>query len=285
MSKFAGTEHLYARVERASKNMYGDVLTTLVVRFPRFVLAEFNTHRAFSRNSASSRAIPVEKQLTMLRESPFAPFEWRAEKSGMQGGDELTGEDLLAAQRLWTSIYDHTMNQVEEYLGKSSRRMHKSLINRLLEPFMFHTVVVSSTEWENFFIQRCTPDAQPEIRVAAEMMRDVVSSSRPELVGPAEWHTPFVQPDERKLPILNRMKLSVARSARVSYLNHDGTRVLEKDYELFDKLTNSGHWSPFEHVAMPQNRMSDAPIPKGNFSGWQQLRHSQKWVGELRRNS
>jgi thymidylate synthase ThyX len=268
--------------------MTGAKLVTMVVRFPRFVLAEFNTHRVFSRNSASSRAIPVEKQLSMLRESPFAPFEWRSERSGMQGGEELLGDDLLDAQKLWSEVYESTLSSIERYIEKhpdKQTRMHKSIMNRLLEPFMYHTVVVTSSDWENFFDQRCSELAQPEIRVAAEMMRDVLSRARYELVKPGEWHTPFVQPDERNLPMLSQMKVSVARSARVSYLNHDGSRILEKDFQLFDRLASDGHWSPFEHVATPHTDISHESIQRGNFKGWNQLRHSQKWIGELRRNS
>jgi hypothetical protein len=266
-----------AKIILDSINSQGDRLTTMEVTFHRFVLAEFNTHRAFSRNSASSRAIPVEKQLKRVAENPALPLEWASEIKGMQGGPELDGELFDRAAELWIGVRDHTVKAVEAYVLAQKEddlpRLHKSLLNRLLEPFMWHTVIVSSTEWQNFFDQRCSPLAQPEIRDVAEDMRRAYEFSDPQHLERFDWHTPYIQPDEANLSMTDRVKVSAARCARVSYLTHDGERDIDKDLELFDRLVSADppHWSPLEHVARPVASPGD--VARGNFSGWEQLRH------------
>ena len=150
-------------------------LTTMEVTLHRFVLAEFNTHRVFSRNSASSRAIPVQKQLDRVSDEPALPLKHPREQKGMQGGDELEGQDLLDAQDLIRDILLDVTDNIQIYMNRhpdAEHRLHKSVLNRYLEPFMWHTIVVTSTEWDNFFGLRCSPLAQPEIRAAALLMRD-----------------------------------------------------------------------------------------------------------------
>lgn len=259
----------------------GDRLTTMEVVFHRFVLAEFNTHRVFSRNSASSRAIPVEKQLTRYIDDPAIPLELPAEQPGMQGGSSLEGQDYIDAQILIDSIHSFTGNMVMTYLKdhpNKSNRLHKSVLNRYLEPFMWHTVIVTSTEYENFFKQRCSPLAQPEIRAVAEEMERVYRESTPELIMAGEWHTPYILDDEYFLDQDELKRLSAARCARVSYLTHDGKRDITEDFKLFERLASAdpGHWSPLEHVATPYSpglvRRLSSPN-KGNLKGWRQMRH------------
>lgn len=258
----------------------GDRLTTFVVKFHRFVLSEFNTHRVFSRSSASSRAIPVERQLEMLIADPAFPIKWAVEQKGMQGGDELEGLDLLDAENLFKDVYNHTMRSIENYFKDhpdKSSRLHKSLVNRLLEPFMWHTVICSSTEWDNFFNQRVSPLAQPEINAVATLMKEAYEASTPTFVGMGEWHTPFIQENERHFSEATRLRISTARSARVSYLNHDGQRDLEADEKLFQRLVTADppHWAPLEMVATPADNEERT---LGNFDGWHQLRHRQDIV-------
>lgn len=268
-----------AKVITDSVNELGDRLTTLQVVCHRFVLAEFNTHRVFSRNSASSRAIPVTKQLERIRYEPARPLEWPAEQPGMQGGSELTGKDLEDAQFLWDLAGDFVTDLVEGYLEthpEKSSRLHKSLINRLLEPFMWHTICVSSTEWENFFAQRCSPLAQPEIRSAAEAMRRAIEQSTPRELDEEEWHLPYMDEEdivECDARGFDQRFVSAARCARTSYLTQEGTRDLAEDVKLFERLRNPGegppHASPLEHVATPDIYGDGV----GNFKGWHQLRH------------
>jgi thymidylate synthase ThyX len=250
----------------------GARLTTLEVTMPRFVLAQFNTHRSFSRNAASSRAIPTQKMLERVLEHPFVPEEWGTNQRGMQAGPALSGENEQAARETWLACRDEVVRSVQRLheLG-----VHKQLANRLLEPFMWVTVIVSSTEWANFLNLRCHEDAQPQFQQVARLIAEMLASSKPQPVAVGEWHLPYIQADERlELPLEVQQQCSVARCARVSYLTHEGRRDVQKDLELCERLLKGsgfGHWSPFEHVATP--RTADAPDPReGNFRGWLQYR-------------
>lgn len=280
-----------AKVVADSISEANDRLTTMEVTFPRMVLAEFNTHRTFSRNSASSRAIPIEKQLERIKNEPFVPTYWGANQQGMQAKAELSGLERERAIGIWTEARNSAVAHAERLLQLG---VHKQLTNRLLEPFMWHTVIVTATEWSNFWALRANPDAQPEIRTIAEMMQDAYQASTPSLVRRGEWHLPLIQPDEYdgvfEFTELAR-KVSAARCARVSYLTHDGKRDHGKDLELYERLVSGGHMSPLEHVATPYFKEHDhvdfaasdgfefghttfeaISEPIGNFRGWKQLR-------------
>lgn len=233
-------------------------LTTMEVEFPRLVLAEFNTHRMFSRNSASSRAIPANKQIQRIVHSPFIPEYWGKNQSGMQAQEELIGEERIAAGREWLRARNDAVNHAEYFMGID---LHKQLANRILEPFMWHTVIVTASEWSNFFALRANPMAQPEIRRIAEMMRDAYDASQPRPVREGEWHLPLIQPEECDGAFElseDARKISAARCARVSYLTHDGKRDLEADLKLYERLVSGGHMSPLEHVATPFSREESA---------------------------
>jgi hypothetical protein len=131
----------------------GDRLTTMKITFPRFILAEFNTHRMFSRNSASSRAIPFHKMVDMVEENPFIPIAWQKDHPGMQGTNYVTGPTVGKVKYQWLSARDEAVRHAIA-LNKGSE-ITKQLCNRLLEPFMWHTVIVTASEWENFFKLRC----------------------------------------------------------------------------------------------------------------------------------
>lgn len=246
-------------------------LTTLEVTLHRFVLAELNTHRVFSRNSASSRAIPFSKQVARIAANPAIPVEWASEQKGMQGGEELAPMVQSLATTTWLAARNAAMKHASDLADLG---VHKSIVNRLLEPFMWHTVIITSTEWDGFWDQRCSPLAQPEIRVAAEAMKEVYDASEPTPVGMGEWHLPYVDAQDRAVmsDIEVLKKVSTARCARVSYLTHDGERSIEKDLDLFWRLAKADpmHASPMEHVATPA---ADGRIPLGNFNGWRQFRH------------
>jgi hypothetical protein len=278
----------------------GTRLTTMEVVMHRFVLAEFNTHRVFSRNSASSRAIPVSKQIKKISDNPAWPIKWTSEQPGMQGGIPLEGVDLDLAMEFWGFAQDAALASVESYLlilkemypnpeERKKHTLHKSLINRILEPYMWHTVIVTSTEWENFFKQRVSPLAQPEIEAPAEYMYEALQDSTPKILQPDEWHLPYIKDDDYTDsmnyadPLLTLIQVSAARCARVSYLTQDGIRDLSEDLKLFDRLVTADppHYSPLEHVAMPNPEnitwLDGEPLARlGNFPGWSQLRHVQK---------
>lgn len=244
-------------------------LTTMEVTFHRFVLSELNTHRKFSRNSASSRAIPSRKMRLCVRKDPARPISWPLEKPGMSGGAEMSGARLWATKAVW-DVARFAALGCAWVLGKLG--LHKSLTNRILESFMWHTAIISSTEWENFFAQRCSPLAQPEIRVLAEAMREALANSTPVL---RTLHAPYIQADEQEWVDDKKCRVSSARCGRVSYLTHAGIRDSEEDVAMFSRLISATppHWSPLEHVASSNpNYIKKAAL--GNFDGWAQLRHS-----------
>ena len=302
-----------AKVIADSISPEGVRLTTMQVTFHRFVLSEMNTHRTFSRNSASSRAIPVDKLLARFRYAPAYPLEWPAEQPGMQGGVSLTGKDLQDAETLFEKVQNYTHRELMSYLSVhiKPQRLHKSLLNRLMEWGQWHTAVVTATAWDNFFEQRCSDQAQPEIRVPAEMMREAMAASTPETLRPGEYHLPYVEEQDWNdladlLPLGVDMyphmaQVSAARCARTSYLTQEGKRDIGEDLDLYARLTERTgkraadpiHWSPLEHVATPwpENRQDDCPslwipgpdtqmlrvptahLPRvGNLLGWRSLR-------------
>lgn len=265
----------------------GHRLTTMEVVFHRYVLAEFNTHRLFSRNSASSRAIPVRKQIGRVKNDLALPVVWAAEQKGMQGGDEIENPDR--AEWMWGKARDAAVVWAE---ALSQIGVHKSITNRLIEPFMWHTAIISATEWDGFWMQRCSPLAQPEMRAVAEKMKEAYDGSEPTLVDNGRWHLPYIDVDDHswastQVPysidgLEDRVRygadlltnVSVARCARVSYLTHDGKRDQLEDIAMYERLVSASppHASPLEHVATPCLGAHDDLHP-GNFRGWDQLRH------------
>jgi hypothetical protein len=240
-----------ARIERDSITQYGERLTTVVCTLPRIVLAELNTHRLFSRSSASSRAIPVQKQIERLRQDPFIPVYWGKNQKGMQADEELDYAQVAEALDVWSAARDQAVGSAEALMDIG---VHKQITNRLLEPFMWHTVIITATEWSNFDHLRIHKDAQPEIRRAAEMIFEVRQASKPKLLREGEWHLPF-EPVDGSMRIdahsmKERIYLSVGRSARVSYLNHDGVSDPSADIALATRCL-AGHMGPWEHVARP----------------------------------
>lgn len=250
----------------------GKRLTTWELTYPRFVHAELMTHRLFSRNSASSRAIPVEKLMERVRTDPAMPLFWGKNQSGMQAYAELETNAKEEAARLWLEARDQALEFAELMHNLGA---HKQIANRVLEPWMFITVILSATEFDNFFHLRNHHAAQPEIAWVAKQMWREYNDKKPREVPAGAWHLPLITQEERLGCDLDTLKkIATGRCARVSYLTHDGRRDLQKDIELHDKLCagpatgEPGHWSPFEHVAMA------LPVPQrsGNFIGWRQYR-------------
>lgn len=256
-------------------------LTTMVVEMHRFVLAEFNTHRVFSRNSASSRAIPFGKTYNKVSDDCAYPVYWGAEVKGMQSGDELDSNEIEYCKLDWDFAKCHALD-LAEHLSKN-RNLHKSLCNRLLEPFLWHTVVVTSTEWDNFFWQRCSPLAQPEMKAAADAMQLAYFTHEPKEVKYEEWHLPFIDQSDWDMCITidglidhteHLKQVSAARCARVSYETHKGIRDHSEDIRLYQRLRNADpmHASPFEHQATPFRLSHYGNNFSGNFLGWKQFR-------------
>lgn len=282
-----------AKIIEDSISAEGKRLTTMQLTYPRFIHAEFMTHRVFSRNASSSRAIPVAKMIEQVRTNPAMPVHWGKNQPGMQAHEAFTGKDAAACEKAWRVAASNAAGVAE---AMNTFGLHKQVANRILEPFQWIHVIVTATEWENFFQLRVHPDAQPEIRVLAELMLMAMSTSTPKLLKEGEWHLPYITQDERNDSyfIAHPEKLcaiSAARCARVSYLLHDGSVPdLKKDLALYDRLVGSVplHASPVEHQATPDKFVEqysgntddqpdmaeywDQPAMHGNFVGWQQFR-------------
>ena len=267
------------------------------LRYNRFIHSEFMTHKVFSRNASSSRAIPVKKMIDDLRRDPAMPVFWGSNKPGMQAGDELLGHDLSLAKEIWLRGMNLAIRQAEALIEVG---LHKQIANRILEPWAHINVVVTATQYKNFFALRSHPDAQPEIKVLSDLMQAEMAHSLPSVINEGQWHLPYVlasdwitireyaksgritrdEPQYEELVKLG-IKVSCARCARVSYLTHDGRETsVEEDIELHDKLLSSVplHASPAEHQATPDVKMDSEfgmwlnPHLHGNLVGWKQYR-------------
>ena len=245
-------------------------LTTMSLVLPRFAHAQLMTHRAFSRNASSSRAIPSSKMLAEIKLNPAMPVHWGLNQRGMQAWKSVDHGVRKACAGLWREAMRKCVKISEEMAGLG---LHKQVANRVIEPWQHISVIVSSTDFENFFALRCHPDAQPEIHALAWEMADAYYESDPLELQEGAWHLPYVTED---LPTELALQCSVARCARVSFKNHDGSEPdVDKDVALYERLVKTeredwepGHMSPTEHQA----KASSKPIRSGNFTGWEQYR-------------
>lgn len=264
-------------------------ITTMQLLYPRFIHSEFMTHRVFSRNASSSRAVPTKKLIEQVRTAPALPEHWGQNQRGMQAKGELDGVARLAAEERWLTAAKAAADNAEAMAALGA---HKQIVNRILEPFTHISVIVTATEWDNFFELRCHPDAQPEIRILAEQMRRAMVSSTPEPLQYYAWHLPYIDAEDmvkvseftdelvgNTHHTLVLRKISAARCARVSYLTHDGERpTIQQDLGLFDRLAGSSpmHASPLEHQAQPDFKVLgdkwSVPEEHRNFVGWRQFR-------------
>lgn len=254
----------------------GNRLTTMELRYPRIILAELNTHRMFSRNTSSSRAIPVERLIENVEHDPYIPLSWGQNARTMWSDGEIDDNMKGLAYKIWM---DTMSNAVENARQMADIGIHKQFVNRILEPWSHVSTIVSSTEWDNFFNQRISQFAQPEMRLLAEKMKEAIDSSTPREItstagdrnywSPESWHLPYITKNEiENVSSLSLFKVSVARCARVSYKSHVTGKVstVDEDVELFNRLFNNGHWSPFEHIARPSK------FDNTNFRGFVQFR-------------
>lgn len=277
------------------------VLSTLLLRYPRCIHAELMTHRVFSRNAASSRAIPVEKLIRDVEENPFVPLHWGRNQKGMQAAEELTGAERAQAETEWRLAMKNAVAHARQL---ASLEAHKQVVNRILEPFAHITVLVSATEWGNFLELRDHADAEPHFQMLAKQVRACLEDeSTIQTLQPGEWHLPFITEDDWR-PLVNERwddgeenrrslnvrdwycademrKLSAARCASTSYKTVDGfDMTLERAVAIFDKLVTSKplHASPLEHVAQADIvtlpfKAWGHPAQHGNFIGFRQYRH------------
>lgn len=268
---------------------YGKRLTTLEVTMHPRAVEHFLTHRAFSRNGASRRAIPLRRQIEDVASDDCFPAKFGAEQRGMQSGDEVTDDDLVQARRAWRVAKVHAVVAAKR-MGAAG--VHKEVASAPMHPFMWRTYLVSATEWDGFMRQRLSPKAQADIRLLAQCIDQAMSNStpgRPVDIGLLDggWHLPYIE--EVDLDACDRSgedprMVSAMRCARVSYLSHpvmdergdvvqESKRDVQEDAAKGMSLANDGHWSPFEHVATPADPVNpDEWRSTANFVGWSQLR-------------
>lgn len=257
-------------------------LTTMELVYPRFIHAELMTHRVFSRNASSSRAIPTKRAIQMIRDNPAVPASWRMNQPGMQGYEFAPDHIAEAAQKIWLLAMEDAIDYAEQM---DALGIHKQVVNRLTEPFAHIKVVVTSVWWNNWFGLRDHPAADPTIAALAAEMRKAYDESQPKLLEYGEWHLPYISAEELAINGVNLCKkISAARCARVSYNNHDGTKTkVEADIKLHDALLVDQpiHASPAEHQATPDVPNSSFggfggkwanPKLHGNLTGWVQYR-------------
>lgn len=300
-----------AEIIADSLNEFGQRLTTFVLVFPRIVLAEFNTHRMLSKNSASSRAIPFEKMLKRVMEDPFIPIRWMKEHKGMQGTEYFEECDRRFIEPDWLRARNDAVSWAKSL---NELGVTKQIVNRLLEPFMWHTVIVTGTEWENFFALRAHEAAEIHIQELAYQMLEQYNGSHPKQLKAGEWHIPFgdtfdkdrlytmieahhgvfdpiisykeSKGDFSENPLIEKYKvmISTARCARVSYLNFEGKDDYEADIKLHDMLLKSGHMSPFEHCARAMDFIEHSQWRSGHLvAAPDEARNaSAGWCGNFR---
>lgn len=282
-----------AEVLAHSVSEAGAEAITMRVVLPRIILAEFNTHRKISKNTSSSRAIPINKMIQHVKDNMFTPVWWGKNQPGMQAKEQLKGIRLWLVKKAWRLAGLGACNVA---LALNKLGLHKQITNRLIENFSYVTVVFTTSDLNNLFWLRDHPDAQPEFRELAREMKIVYMQSTPKLLQPGEWHLPFVQENEKHIyTIQEQLILSVARCASTSYQTVDG-KALHPDRakEIYNKLSGTEvlHASPFEHQLTPDSLVTiqfrvkgkrnyetadvwHQPNAHGNTIGWIQNRKLQ----------
>lgn len=279
------------KIIQDSVNIIGNRITTMLCTYPFIIHAEVLTHRALNRNSASTRAIPSKKILQALRDTPFIPKQFAMNQPGMVAGQPLSVEDQDKARAIWVDAMLDAIKHTEKLheLG-----VHKQWANRIIAPFSYVQVLLTATDWDNFYGLRVSEYAQPEIKELAEVMLDAYSASYPVTLTDKECHAPLVTESDLYLKEcfmglypnssdlmdshihfnMLKMKVSANRCKRISYVNIDKTVTLEGELQGFDSLLESGHYSPMEHQAVPFSDMDLRQVNcrSGNLQGFVQFR-------------
>ena len=298
-----GKSGIIARVVADSTSPEGKRITTFELEYPRFIHSELMTHRLFSRNAMSSRAVPIKKMIEQVKSSPAMPVHWGRNQPGMQAKEEHG--NVEACKNAWKHIAK-TMAEGAEVLDDNG--LHKQVVNRILEPFQMMKAIVTATEYDNFFWLRVHEDAQPEIYELAKCMQEAVKESRPESLRYDEWHTPYVQHMNNEngdlqyyvdsnghtevLTLEEALKVSSSCCAQVSFRLLNNSK--DKAIDIYNKLVESKpvHSSPFEHQAKPVhkndyiNEWRTVNTPSEPTSWQQGITHSDKngnlWSGNLK---
>lgn len=262
-------------------------LTAIQARLPKVLLAELNTHRAISKNTNSSRAIPNK---TFVKKDSFQPLYWGKNQPGMQAMREEI-ENIEEAEKIWNDCIQYCREASEKLTALG---LHKQWANRPNDWHIYCDTLLSATDWKNFFNLRIDPGVQPEMEELAKQIKKALDDSEPNPLDYGEWHLPFIDLakdmpliedydksrwlvdkkvyDEKILDYLKQ--ISVARCARISYAAFDGDGSISRELDRFHNLVTSKpvHASPLEHIATPFD-IHFTPYPRdANFFGWRQYR-------------
>ncbi|APB33695.1 hypothetical protein GlitD10_1374 [Gloeomargarita lithophora Alchichica-D10] len=261
------TEPGDVQIKADSRNQAtGDrMVTVLLTRFPYTLLQELATHRLLrqggvvevlgdtnpftevtSRSSGSSRAIPVERVIQRILADPFIP-QFSQQQKGMQGIEIDDPEFQKNNEHLWRNALEQNIDLARKL---AEQGVHKQHVNDLLKPFMRIPILITATEWENFFYLRTDKPCRPEFRAWAIAIRDTITQSTPTELHPGEWHIPFGDQMPADLSLREQLQVATARCARLSYATHSGNRDVQEDLRLHDQLLQDGHMGPLEHSAM-----------------------------------
>lgn len=276
-------------------------ITTFELQYPRFIHSELMTHRLFSRNAMSSRAVPIDKMIQQVQEDPAVPIHWGKNQSGMQAKEELTGCSRADVKGEWQLA---AQNAGDSAAFMASEGAHKQIVNRILEPFQLMKTVLTSTEFENFFWLRKHEDAQPEIKALAELMFVAMQDSTPLKLNVGEWHVPYVEvvkvtggmicEGDYRIEYRSRgesispedaLAISSSCCAQVSYRLLDDS--IEKARKVYQRLVESEpvHASPFEHQARPMDLDEDYKYQNPFYDWWEGITHQDSsgnfWSGNF----
>lgn len=266
-------------------------LYTIRLRYPRVIHSEIMTHRVFSRNARSSRAVPVKTMLNEVRNTPYVPWHWGQNQSGMQAEEECNttvsvlqqqydstfSKELISRSEAWLEAADTATNIAEAFMNAG---YHKQNPNRLLEPFAYIDTLITATEWENFLWLRDHHAAEPHLQDLAQMVGLALNECKLIQLKPGEWHTPYITDEDREhaLTLFDHINsvdeiqwlnaISAARCARISYKPFDGDASYEKEISRYQQLIESDrvHASPVEHQATPDNQVGE--ISYGEYEGY-----------------
>lgn len=253
-------------------------ITTFLLEYPRYIHAEVMTHRVFSRNAASSRAIPIETLAQQTIDNPVTPIHWGKNQAGMVATEQVDGDTSRTANKVWRSAAYQARHHARELARLG---VHKQVANRILEPFQHIRVLVTATDFANFFHLRTHTDAQPEIQELAHRMQYAYTNHAPEKLRRGEWHVPFVgrhrdslgtlryYVDGQEVSAETARQVSASAAAQTSYRKNDLS--VDKALAIYDRLVTAKpvHASPFEHQATP---LFWAGRRCRNFRGWRQYR-------------
>ena len=239
----------------------GNRITTYELEYPRFIHGEIMTHRVFSRNAMSSRAVPINKMMEQVSDNPAMPVQWGLNQSGMQAGS--LHDDTALCNKVWQEAAQSAANSAQQLQDLG---LHKQIVNRILEPFQLMKTIVTATEWDNFFELRTHKDAQPEFQVLAKLMKEQFDNNKPNELLKGEWHLPYIKFNRSanvqmfydhtgQISEEDAIKISASCCAQVSYRVNDGS--IDKALMIYDKLVNSKpiHASPFEHQGKATNKV------------------------------